>query len=522
MRKYVIAIYIRLSLEDSKTESLSIVNQRLALRHHAETLAEADSGETEIFEFVDNGYSGTNFERPAVQELLELVRSYGVDCIIVKDFSRFGRNSIETGYFIERVFPLYRVRFISVYDNFDTADYVGDTGGLDVAFKYLVGELYSRDMSQKTKSAKYAKMRRGEYISKICPYGYKKGENNRLAIDDEAAEVVRLIFELILQGNNAKQVSVKLFELGIPTPAEYKTSKGSTGHDISRTQHVWQRSTVLRILADERYTGTYIIGKRVVNEIGGTRSHLKDEKDWFKIPDHHPHIIDKDTFAKAQTLVPRFKSEKRNKRSYPLRGKVFCGCCEHALHRNNKDPEYSCRFTKDIDSFACHGLAIMERELESLLFEIISKQAEIIMGISHLDTVKELQTCLLDQSEYERQILECKTGKMDLYEQFSMNDISVEQYREQKAVYDTRLNNLTQLHSTLVAQTSKMKMDNEEQAKIRGIANDISSETSLTRVLVEMLIEKVYVHPDNRIEIVWKIENFAENAVEMVEEVSYA
>ena len=98
----------------------------------------------------------------------------------------------------------------------------------------------------------------------------------------------------------------------------------------------------------------------------------------------------------------------------------------------------------------------------------------------------------------------------------------MEQYREQKAVYDTRLNNLTQLHSTLVAQTSKMKMDNEEQAKIRGIANDISSETSLTQVLVEMLIEKVYVHPNNRIEIVWKIENFAENAVEMVEEVSYA
>jgi len=116
MRKYVIAIYIRLSLEDSKTESLSIFNQRLALRRHAEILSETENSEIEILEFVDNGYSGTNFERPAVQELLELVRSYGIDCIIVKDFSRFGRNSIETGYFIERVFPLYRVRFISVYD----------------------------------------------------------------------------------------------------------------------------------------------------------------------------------------------------------------------------------------------------------------------------------------------------------------------------------------------------------------------------------------------------------------------
>lgn len=161
MRKYVIALYIRLSVEDIKTESLSIPNQRLILREKAMSLPEWDNGE--VLEFVDNGHTGTNFERPAVQELLTMVQAGSIDCIIVKDLSRFGRNSIETGYFIERVFPLYHTRFISVSDDFDTVNFKGDTGGIDVAFKYLISECYSRDMSMKTKSAKYAKMRRGEY-----------------------------------------------------------------------------------------------------------------------------------------------------------------------------------------------------------------------------------------------------------------------------------------------------------------------------------------------------------------------
>lgn len=144
--KYTVALYIRLSIEDAKTESLSIHNQRIVLRKHAETLF--DTNDYEILEFVDNGYTGTNFERPSVQELLELVRTFKINCIIVKDFSRFGRNSLEVGYFIEQVFPLFKVRFISINDNFDTIDYNGDTGGMEFAFKNLINEMFllSRDV----------------------------------------------------------------------------------------------------------------------------------------------------------------------------------------------------------------------------------------------------------------------------------------------------------------------------------------------------------------------------------------
>ena len=160
---YIIALYIRLSIEDIRVESMSIENQKIALHKFADTLEGIYN--PEVLEFIDNGYSGTNFERPDVQKLLDEVRAGKINCIIVKDFSRFGRNSIEVGYFMERVFPLYGVRFISVNDGYDSDDYRGDTGGLNVAFKYLAAEFYSRDLSTKITTAKMAKMRRNTAFS---------------------------------------------------------------------------------------------------------------------------------------------------------------------------------------------------------------------------------------------------------------------------------------------------------------------------------------------------------------------
>ncbi len=147
MITYIIALYIRLSIEDSKVESMSIENQKRALHRFVDGME--DVRNVEVLEYIDNGHSGTNFERPAVQELLDDVRDGKINCIIVKDFTRFGRNSIEVGYFMERVFPLYNVRFISINNDFDSDQLHGDTGGINVAFKYLVSEFYSRDLSIK-------------------------------------------------------------------------------------------------------------------------------------------------------------------------------------------------------------------------------------------------------------------------------------------------------------------------------------------------------------------------------------
>ena len=194
---YIIALYIRLSVEDLKAESMSIENQKYALHQYVDAME--DVSNPEVQEYIDNGFTGTNFERPAVQKLFDLAQKGAVNCIIVKDFSRFGRNSIEVEYYLERVFPLYNVRFVSINDGYDSTQLQGDTGGINVAFKYLLNELYSRDLSIKYRSAKFAKFRRGEYQSKICPYGYRKSENGRMEPDEEAAETVQLIFTLAQQ-----------------------------------------------------------------------------------------------------------------------------------------------------------------------------------------------------------------------------------------------------------------------------------------------------------------------------------
>ena len=228
MAEYVIAQYLRFSLDDSKSDSMSIENQRTIVSKYIETL---DIPDAQIMEFVDNGYSGTNFERPAVQQLLELVREGKVHCIIVKDFSRFGRNAIESGYFIERVFPLFRTRFISVTDNYDSSDYEGDTGGMEVAFKFLINEQYSRDLSIKIKSAKRAKALRGEYIIKNCVFGYKK-VGKSLVVDEPAAQTVRLIFDMATQGDSFADIAARLYADKHLTPKQYKKRKQNASADV--------------------------------------------------------------------------------------------------------------------------------------------------------------------------------------------------------------------------------------------------------------------------------------------------
>ena len=180
---------------------------------------------------------------------------------------------------------------------------------------------------------KYAKMQRGEYQSKVCPYGYRKSADGRMEPNPETAAVVQLIFQLAATGIGAAAVTRELFKRGIPTPGEYKAAHGQQYHDVSRSRGRWSSSTVLRILEDERYIGSYVIGRRAVIEVGGTRSRRKDRDEWIIIPNHHPAIVDKELFEKVQAVQRRFSLPNKKTREYPLKGKVYCGCCDHALSR---------------------------------------------------------------------------------------------------------------------------------------------------------------------------------------------
>jgi len=502
MRQYIIALYIRFSLEDTKTESLSIRNQRIYLLDHAMTLPEYDNAE--ILEFIDNGHSGANFERPAVQELLDMVRAGKVDCILVKDFSRFGRNSIETGYFIERVFPIFHTRFISVGDDFDSANYKGDTGGLNVAFKYLISECYSRDMSMKTKTAKYAKMRRGEYQSKICPYGYQKGTDGRMEPDPETAPVVRQIFHLAAEGLSSAAIARKLHEQGIPTPGEYKVRKGIASYDVSRTGGVWLRSTVLRILEDERYVGTYIIGKRTVTEIGGHRVRRKDESEWHKIPDHHPAIVEKEVFEQVQATARRFSLSSKKTHEYPLRRKVICGLCGHALTRES-NKVYRCRRSHSISSSPCHDQRIRASDLERLVYEIVSKQLEVLSGADAVEIGEKLETRLERKAGFVEQIAQINDDKKLLFERLMRGEIDNDTYASKNTEYTAALLRVKNTLALASVQARDAQKAHDETVKRQAVMQEVSGEKELTQTLADTLIEKVIVYPGNRVEIAYKV-----------------
>ena len=489
---YVIALYIRLSTEDSKVGSFSIENQKNALHQYVDAMEGVKNAE--VLEFIDNGYSGTNFERPAVQELLDQMREGKINCIIVKDFTRFGRNSIEVGYFMEMVFPLYGIRFISINDNFDSSQLHGDTGGINVAFKYLVSEFYSRDLSIKYKSAKYVKFRRGEYQSKTCPYGYQKGANGRMEPNEETAPNVRLIFELALDGCNPNEIVKALFDRHIPTPAEYKAAHGFNGHDISRCCGIWSTSAGVHILDDERYTGTYIMGKREVTEVGGHRVRMKDESQWVKIPNHHPAIVSKELYDQVQALRPHTKCAKKNINVYPLRSKVFCGCCRHAMSRtSNKNHAYICRHSQIDGATPCHGLRISEVELERILYNML---------LVRLQTLATSENCVSTSApeDLDQKVETCKEEKRKLYEQFVAQKINLEDYKNQKAKLDGELEQYKQTLAIVRAQITGRR-DAEDQG---SLLHRFQEAGCLTIELADDLIDRVDIYPDGRVEPIWR------------------
>ena len=499
----ITALYPRLSHEDElQGESNSISNQKRILETYAK-----QNGFTNLRWYTDDGFSGANFQRPGFQAMLTDIEAGKVGTVIVKDFSRFGRNSIETGYFLERVFPLFHTRFISVSDDYDSNNYKGDTGGMDVAFKYLISEYYSRDMSIKTKSAKYAKMQRGEYQSTICPYGYRKSANGRMEPDPEAAAVVQLIFQLAAEGKNAPSIARELYKRGIPTPAEYKITRGQKTHDVSRTHGIWCDSTIVRYLADERYTGTYIIGKRAVLEVGGNNSRFKDRSKWYIIPDHHPAIVDKALFDKVQKTVCRFSQPHKKQRNYLLKGIVFCGCCDHALsYVANKRPYFICRRSQAAENGPCHDLKVDAEELEQVIFQTLKAQLEAVLSIRADGSIC-LDTVVAERTEYEKQIEALEDSKQSLFEQYIMGEIDVATYKSEKAACDAAILKAKNAYAAIAAQAKKKKEELNRQSSRTEVAKAITDAEGLTPELVSLLIDKVYVFPGKRIEIAYKVQD---------------
>ncbi len=330
----VLALYMRVSKEDAclQQESNSIYYQRTMLKEYVSKHFK----EYQLVEFVDDGYSGTHLNRPSVKKLLEYVRRKLIDCIIVKDFSRFSRDYIELGSYIEQIFPLIGIRFISVNDHYDSEKTQGGIGTLDISFKFLLYDLYSKDLSVKVKAALNAKKEEGIYVSANSPFGYEKSKEDRhkLSVKEDEAVVVRRIFDMALCGYTCVQIARQLNKEGVKTPKQFRAKDNKILE--------WHSSAICHILKNEVYIGNIVYEKYYKKEVGGKR-YLKPRSEWKIYHNHHEPIVSRQIFEKVQKKGKYTKIDGTDKK-HPLTGKLLCNCGKKLQLKKGANAYFRCPY----------------------------------------------------------------------------------------------------------------------------------------------------------------------------------
>jgi hypothetical protein len=373
---------------------------------------------------------------------------------------------------------------------------------MEIAFKFLVHEQYSRDLSKKIKTAKRIKALRGEYIMKNCAFGFKK-VGNRLEIDETAAETVRIIYDLAADGQSLTQIAARLYNDKRPTPTEYK----QLAHQVLAKDFscVWGKPQILDILSNEQYIGTYIAGKTKILEVGSGKAVKVDESEWIKIPDHHPAIIDKDLYAAAREKIDQRGEPLRNRKvgtwhryrdiSSSLKGKVFCGCCNHTMILSNtKNAAFHCNFTRAAPDAPCHRLKILEAGLTKMVFNMIRKNKAL--SATENDNVPRSQF----EQEHERLVASCRKEKLTLYERFVNGEFSAEDYKTAKTAQEVEIDRLTKAYAAI----KKTAAARTSEKRLRELMEAALHDKTPSRELMELLIDKICVFPDGKITIAWK------------------
>jgi hypothetical protein len=309
-----------------------------------------------------------------------------------------------------------------------------------------------------------------------------------------------MIFQMAADGKNGGDIARHLTELKIPTPGEYKRKTTNASYDISRVNGVWNRSAVLRIIYDEQYTGTYIIGRKENITVGSRRLRRKPESEWVKIPNHHLPLISKEMFDKANGNIKRFSLPNRQEHQYPLKGKVYCGCCDHAMNKRN-ETLYTCEYG-NIAGTECGKSRVRDSDLEKVVFDTIRAQAKCFLNTdSDIADLATKQSAELE--EHEKKLKELQSSKRELYEQFVLGLLDTETYKTKKSELDVQLAEEKNICAVVADKAKAAQDDYADSVMSRELAEVINAADTLTQALAERLIKRVYVFPNNRVEIVY-------------------
>lgn len=527
----MIGFYMRLSMadgdlgKDEKEESNSIENQRLLLQGFVESRKDISG---EITEYIDDGYTGTNFDRPAFKQMIEDAKKGKIDTIIVKDLSRLGRDYIGAGDYLEQIFPVLGIRFIAVNSSYDSNDYIGKTIGLDVSISNLLNSLYSKDLSKKYTSAIRTKWKQGISTCGRLPFGYKKDDTDKSKwmIDEEAAKYVRIVFEKAIEGWNTSSIANHMNEIHAPTPGKYKQDHFDNYEQwnrvVSDNEWLWDTYMVWRIIKCYSYTGALVHGTTKRLRVGGKAKRTVPQKDQVIVDGVHPAIVTVDEWETAQTAI-RSTSKRAlpQKTNFPLTGKVRCGNCGCSM-------PYSDRGTPSLCCLHRQGVG-KHSKCDSTVYEA----KEIIGIVSHALRTKvalfrNINTVLQEQKENEHnpvqdrlreikmEIETLKARRIHLYEAYAEGIITKDKYLSDKEELTELIERVEKEQKTLIRSVE------EEDALLAGVkrisddSDEINASRELTVQIANTYIDRVVIYDPKHMEIIFTFEDLLQQAAERV------
>lgn len=543
------AIYARLSVENSgKSENVDVIaNQIEICKSYI-----ADRPYLSLVDtYIDNGHTGTVFDRPEFNRLMNDIKSGRIKCLVVRDLSRFGRDYIETGTYLERIFPQIGLRFIAIKENYDNFDTDGSNESLMIPLQNMINGLYSKDISRKVSTALKAQMEQGTFQKRNLPYGYRwNEEHTNMVIDEETASYVRLIFQRKIEGCSMPMILDELDRLGAPNTELRKRQNGTRTGDGCSCKG-WHKSTVYGILTNPHYVGDTVLGRSMVAIYKGIKSHnVKDKDEWIVFPNTHQAIISREDFQKVQDIMNAASVARQTKmqKSEEIRatlinlfdGKIICADCGKRMyfHRKRVDKRkdggwyafYECSTYVGRRYEHCTAHYIRQDRLERDVLAAIQLQVKAALDYDKLldklrgsegeKNIRDKQNALITSLNLKLSGVSKKRTR--LYEDFAEGILDEEEYTFAKKSYDEQFADLSRRLDEAVQRRSKFNEAMSVDNKWITLMKSVSTATQLSQELVDESVEMVKIHEDGAVELVMKYGDIYALTIQSIKEVQEA
>lgn len=524
----IAAVYLRLSkFGNGKLNGDSIENQEMIVRAYLKKKADIQIGRV----FIEDGHTGTVFDRPVFNEMMEEVHAGKYNCVVVKDLSRFGRNSLDATDYVTNKFPEMDVRFISVQDDYDSKLDTEGKSQMYIMIDNFINELYSKDISKKACVVLRSKRKQGLFIGGYAPYGYKKSEDNKyvLEVDEEAAAVVRQIYEWRAEGQGYAEMYNRLNRMHIPSPTYYKYLKGiMTNYSKTGKAYPWSKHVLYDILRNETYLGNVVQGKQLASFYLNQELKPVGKDKWIVVERTHEAIVSKDLFDRVQAVnESKCSAYKQNANKYNLpkvenlyTGFIFCGDCGYAMKMvrslsTNKDKAY---YTFKCGNYYMHGKEyctskkIRKDDLDQTVLSAIKLNISLFADLQkelerlNQNPIVRLKTKDTQRKIKELQLQEDKVSRIraGLYDDCKEGLLSNEEFVEMRDVYTKQLEEIRMKISRLESDNAFRVVDTRVDGTWTRAIREYKNPKKITRELIETLIERIDIYEDSRMKITFK------------------